>query len=83
MADLNKYLGGGGKAVKMHEQRDRLREAAPDELNEVLQDLQGELLNLRTQAMMQQSPNPMRIRAVRKLTARIHTELGARARQAA
>lgn len=83
MADLNKYLGGGGKNVKVFEQRERLKEASEDELQDVLQDVQSELLNLRTQAMMHQTPNPMRIRQVRKLVARIQTELGARRRQAA
>lgn len=83
MADLNKYLGGGGKSVKLHEQRERVREAGEDELREILHDVETELLNLRTQAMLQQSPNPMRIRQVRKLIARIHTELGARSRKAA
>ncbi len=81
MAELNKYLGTSGKAVKLHEQRDKVRESDETELREVLGDLEGELLNLRTQAMMQQSPNPMRIRQVRKLAARIHTELGARSRK--
>ena len=83
MADLNKYLGGGGKAVKLHEQRERVRDAGEEELREVLRDLEGELLTLRTQAMLAQSPNPMRIRQVRKLIARIHTDLSARQRKAA
>lgn len=82
MADLNKYIGGGGKTVKLHEQRDSIRAASPEELNEVLEDVQEELFNLRTQAMMQQVPNPMRIRQVRKLVARIHTELAARSQAA-
>jgi hypothetical protein len=56
MADLNNYLGGGGKTVKMHDQRDRIRSANEDELRELLNDVQGELLNLRTQAIMQQAP---------------------------
>ena len=83
MADLNKFLGGGGKAVKLHEQRERVRDASEEELRDVLRDLEGELLNLRTQAMLAQSPNPMRIRQVRKLIARIHTDLSARHRKAA
>ena len=82
MADLNNYVGGGGTTVKLHEQRDRIRAASEDELREVLQDVQAELLNLRTQAIMQQAPNPMRIRHVRKMVARIHTELAARQRKA-
>ncbi len=79
MADLNKYL----RNVKLHEQRERIRQSDNDELQEVLGDLEDELLNLRTQAMMQQMPNPMRIRQVRKLAARIHTELTARSKKAA
>ena len=83
MADLNKYLTGGGKTVHTYEQRETVRGADEAELRELLNDLQGELLNLRTQAILQQSANPMRIRHVRKLIARIHTELGARERKAA
>jgi large subunit ribosomal protein L29 len=82
VADLNKYLGGGGKTVKLHEQREQVRAASAEELQEVLEDVQGELFNLRTQAMMEQVPNPMRIRQVRKLVARIHTELAARSQAA-
>ena len=37
-----------------------------------------ELFNLRTQSIVQQLPNPMRIRHVRKLIARVQTELNAR-----
>jgi len=83
VADLNKFLGGGGKAVKLHEQRERVRDASEEELRDVLRDLEGELLTLRTQAMLAQSPNPMRIRQGRKLIARIHTDLTARQRKAA
>jgi large subunit ribosomal protein L29 len=78
VADLNNYVGGGGKNVKLHEQRDRIRQAGEDELRDVLNDVQGELLQLRTQAVLQQTPNPMRIRQLRKMVARIHTELAAR-----
>ncbi len=81
MADLNNFVGGGGKSVKLHEQRERIRQASEDELRDVLNDVQGELLQLRTQAIMQQTPNPMRIRQLRKMVARIHTELGARSRK--
>ncbi len=81
MADLNKFLGSS-VGLKLHEQRERIREAGVDELHEVLVDLQSELLNLRTQAMLQQAANPMRIRKVRKLVARIHTELTARVAKA-
>ena len=83
MADLNKFLGGGGKHLKIHEQRERVREASEGELRDVLGEVNGELLTLRTQALLQQTSNPMRMRSVRKLVARIHTELGARERKAA
>ncbi|MDQ3812512.1 MAG: 50S ribosomal protein L29 [Armatimonadota bacterium] len=78
MADLNKYVGGGGRSVKLHDQRERIREASEDELQDLLTDAEGELLGLRTQAMLHQTPNPMRIRHVRKMIARIQTELTAR-----
>ena len=83
MADLNKFLGGGGKNLKLHEQRDAVRDASDDEMQEALDTAQRELLDLRTQAMMQQSGNPMRIRQVRKMIARIHTEMAVRARKVA
>ena len=82
MADLNNYLSSGSKAVKLHDQRDRVREASEDDLREVLQDVQREMLDLRTKAAMQDAANPMRIRAIKKLVARIHTELTARAMKA-
>lgn len=81
MADLNKYLSGA-KPVKVFEQRERLREADETELREILKDVEAEILNLRTQAIMQNVENPMRLRAIRKMVARIHTELGARERKA-
>ena len=83
MADLNNYVGGSGKSVKIYEQRDRIRSASDDELREILKDVEAEILNLRTQAIMQNVENPMRLRAIRKMVARIHTELGARERKAA
>ena len=79
MADLNKFIGGGGKSIKMHEQRENIKSASDADLRELLNDVQPELLNLRTQAILQQTPNPMRIRSVRKMVARIHTELASRA----
>lgn len=79
MADLNKYLGN----VKLRDQRDRIRQADEDELRGLLDDLSRELLNLRTQAMVQGLPNPMRINHARKLIARINTELSAREKKAA
>jgi ribosomal protein L29 len=82
VAELNNFLGSGSKTLKLHEQRDRIREAGEAELREVLQEVQGELLDLRTQAILQPATNPMRIRAIRKMVARIHTELGARAARA-
>jgi large subunit ribosomal protein L29 len=83
VADLNKFLGSGGKNLKLHEQRDSVRGASEAELHEALETSQTELLNLRTQAMMQQMANPMRIRQVRKMIARIHTELNARSQRVA
>ena len=65
------------------EQRDRIRKASDADLQDVLQEVQGELLSLRTQAILQAPTNPMRIRHIRKMVARIHTELGARAAKAA
>lgn len=82
MADLNKFLGSGGSNVKMKDQRDRIREAGLDELRGALDEAQIELLNLRTQAILQQAGNPMRIRQVRKMVARINGELSARAKNA-
>ena len=81
MADLNSYVGGGGRSVKLHEQRERIRQASDDELHDVLNDVQRELLQLRTQAALQQTPNPMRMRQIRKMIARIYTELGTRSRK--
>lgn len=83
MADLNNYLSSGSKAVKLRDQRERVRDASDDDLRSILHDVQVEMLNLRTQAAMQQAANPMRIRAIRKLVARIHTELSARAAKSA
>lgn len=82
MADLNKFLGSGGSNLKMKDQRDRVREASEDELRGAIDEAQIELLNLRTQAIMQQAANPMRIRQVRKMVARINGELAARANKA-
>jgi large subunit ribosomal protein L29 len=83
VADLNKYLGGSGKSVKLHEQRDLLRNADENELRELLQDVQLEVLNLRTQAILGNVENPMRLRAIKKMVARIHTELTAREQKVA
>jgi large subunit ribosomal protein L29 len=82
MADLNNYISGGGNTVKTHEIRDRVRQADDAELKSILDDCARELLDLRTQAMLQQVPNPMRIRHVRKLIARIQTEQTARRHKA-
>ena len=79
MADLNKYLGSGGVNLKLKAQREHIRDASSDELGSVLDEAQLELLNLRTQAILQQAGNPMRIRQVRKMVARIHGELSVRA----
>ena len=83
MADLNNFVSGGGKTVKLHEVRERVHQADEAELLEVLKACDLELFNLRTQALMQQVPNPMRIRHVKKLIARVKTELNARAQKKA
>lgn len=83
MADLNNYLSDGGKSVKLHEVRERVHQAEEAELQDVLKDCDTELLKLRTQALLQQVPNPMRIRHVKKLIARVKTELNARAQKKA
>ena len=82
MADLNNYLSSGDSKVKLHEIRDRVREADEAELKDILKGCERELFDLRTQAIVQQLPNPMRIRHVRKLIARVQTELNARAQKA-
>ena len=83
MADLNNYISGGGKTVKLHEIRERVTKADDAELRSILDDCARELLDLRTQSMLQQVPNPMRIRHVRKLIARVQTEQSARRNKAA
>lgn len=82
MADLNNYVSGGGKTVKLHEIRERVTKADDAELKSILDDCARELLDLRTQSMLQQVPNPMRIRHVRKLIARVQTEQSARRNKA-
>ena len=82
MADLNNYVSGGGKTVKLHEIRERVTKADDAELRSILDDCARELLYLRTQSMLQQVPNPMRIRHVRKLIARVQTEQSARRNKA-
>lgn len=79
MAELNKFVGDGAdKKVKLHDLRNTIRQADESELQEILASVQSELFEQRTQALMQQISNPMRIRQLKKLVARIHTELGAR-----
>ena len=78
MADLNNYISSGDAKVKTHDLRERIRGAEESELREVLKDCEMELFNLRTQSIVQQLPNPMRIRHTRKLIARVQTELNAR-----
>ena len=82
MADLNKFLGGG-TPLKLKDQREQVRGASDDELRDALDAAQLELLNLRTKAILQQAENPMRIRHVRKMVARINGELTARTNKAA
>jgi len=50
-----------------------IRDLSTDELNHKLRDLKEELFNLRFQLATGQLENPMRIRAVRKTIARVHT----------
>ena len=50
-----------------------LREMTSAELNTKLQDLKEELFNLRFQLAINQLDNPMRISAVKKDIARVHT----------
>lgn len=78
MADLNKYLGGADKSVKLHTQRELVRKADNAELQEIIADSQKEIFEQKTGALMQQLANPMRVRAIRKLVARVHTELAVR-----
>lgn len=78
MADLNKYIGGAGKSVKLHDQREAVRNADNTELEEIITESQKEIFEQRTGALMQQLSNPMRVRAIRKLVARAHTELSSR-----
>jgi large subunit ribosomal protein L29 len=82
VADLNKFLGSGTN-LKLKDQREQIRGANEDELRDALDAAQIELLNLRTQAILHQAANPMRIRQVRKMVARINGELSARAAKAA
>ena len=82
MAELNKFIGDANKKVKTRDLRDNIRGASENELQDILQDVQKELLEQRTQAMLQQIPNPMRIRQLKKLVARVHTELAARNQKA-
>jgi large subunit ribosomal protein L29 len=81
VADLNKFLGGG-TPMKLKDQREHVRNASEDELRDALDTAQLELLNLRTQAILHQAANPMRIRHVRKMVARINGELTQRANKA-
>ena len=83
MADLNQYISNADAKVKLHEVRSRVKSADEAELRDILKVCERELFDLRTQAMLQQLPNPMRIRHVRKLIARVQTELTARQPQAA
>ncbi len=79
MAELNKFIGDGAdKKVKTRDLRENIRQADEGELQDILKSVETELFEQRTQALMQQISNPMRIRQLKKLVARIHTELGAR-----
>jgi large subunit ribosomal protein L29 len=83
VAELNKFLGDSSKRVKTRDLREKVRGASEGELQDILNDVQKELLEQRTQAMLQQIANPMRIRQLKKLVARVHTELTGRERKAA
>lgn len=52
-----------------------LRELSAEELQQKLKDLKEELFNLRFQLAINQLENPMRISAVKKDIARVHTVL--------
>ena len=52
-----------------------LRELTAEELQQKLKDLKEELFNLRFQLAINQLENPMRISAVKKDIARVHTVL--------
>ncbi|MFS8523355.1 MAG: 50S ribosomal protein L29 [Limnochordales bacterium] len=52
---------------------DEVRELTDEELDRKLAELKEELFNLRFQLATGQLDNPMRIKAVRKDIARIHT----------
>ena len=78
MADLNRYISNADAKVKLYEVRERVKGAEEAELRDILKGCERELFDLRTQSMLQQLPNPMRIRHVRKLIARVQTELSAR-----
>ena len=60
-----------------------LRELSNEELQDRLVELKGELFNLRFQSATGQLDNPMRIKAVRKDIARVHTILRERELKAA
>jgi large subunit ribosomal protein L29 len=53
-----------------------LRELTMAELEQKLQDLKGELFNLRFQHTVNQLDNPLRLTAVRKDIARVKTLIG-------
>jgi large subunit ribosomal protein L29 len=83
MADLNNYISNADSKVKLHEIREKVRNADAAELNQILRDCDRELFDLRTQSVLQPLPNPMRVRHVRKLIARVKTEINARNQKAA
>lgn len=62
------------KSMKARELQD-LRDSSPQELEVKLNDLKGELFNLRFQLATGQLENPMRIREVKKSIAQIKTIL--------
>lgn len=62
------------KSMKANELKE-LRQSGPQDLQAKLNDLKGELFNLRFQLATGQLENPMRIREVKKSIAQIKTIL--------
>lgn len=61
--------------MKAKEFKEEIRQSSPEDLNEKLLSLKGELFNLRFQLATGQLENPVRIRQVKKSIAQIKTIL--------
>lgn len=83
MANLNDYISNADSKVKLHEIREAVRKADAAELSEVVKLAEREIFELKLKGAVQPLENPMRIRHVRKLIARVKTEQTARAAKAA